>query len=386
MAKLPVINIVDVNNLLYIGNHRFGNYSISDIAGNKIKTGGMYMVLSLLRRKIYSPTGNLWIFCFDRQSHRRELGLSLGVDYKTGRSKMPEHLMVQSEELFNWLPKIGYNTFGIDGLEADDIINTLVNSYKSMPVKINILSTDRDLSFNVSERCDLVSSNMKVPTVTLDNYSSTVGKKGHYVEYNSVLLYKVICGDSSDGIPPICKESYAIYRRVCNELIKIGFDLSTLIQPEVLEKCLGILSLDLQEKAMVNWELVKPFLLPEDAIQLTPQVINHEALTEFCSIFSMKSIAKKFGIELPETSKEVIDYRLGVYKRTVEKTDNATYSEETKSDGIYDEKLIGVDRIKLIDSILEDLNYSALKNVTEGSNETINNEEVNQSITEDINQ
>lgn len=382
--KLPVVNLVDVNNLLHIGNHRFGNYSVSDVAGNNIKTGGMYMVLNLLRRKIYHHTGNIWVFCFDRKSFRREVGMSLGIDYKTGRSKMPSHLMIQSEELFNWLPKIGYNTIGIDGLEADDIINSIVHLLKDQPVKINILSTDRDLSFNVSDKCNLVSSNLKVPTVTKENYESTVGNKGHHVYYNSILLYKVICGDSSDGIPPIAKESYAIYKTACNRLKEMNFDLSTLSNFETMEEVLEIFNGELKEKALSNWQLIKPFIMEEN-INLKPQSINEDALYEFCSIFGMKSIAKKFEIDMTNFHENVTKYRLDLYARTVGMGNNDDYEEEEDSNSSSDKTYInGIDRLKIIDDIVKDITVNKKEPTVKEMESMVDN--IKQSITEDINQ
>lgn len=348
-ARRKQVIIVDVNNLLYIGNHRFANYSVTDIAGNKIKTGGMYMIMNLLRRVIYSPTEDLWFFCFDRQSFRKQLSYELGVNYKTGRDKMPAHLKVQSDELYKWLPQMGYNALAVDGLESDDLINSLYHHTKTMDTKFHILSTDRDLAVNVSEKCDLISSNSKVASVTMDNYEHTIDKRGRTVYYNSILFFKVICGDDSDSIPPITKESYSLYKRLCNKLIEIGFDLSTLSDPLVVEDLISRFEGDLRVRAESNWQLIKPFILPVEQLPVKNLQINREKIYEFCAIFGMKSIARKFGMELTEYPEHMMKYRLELYNKIVELDNNQSLNSLTESPEEEGQALTGKQQIEAID-------------------------------------
>lgn len=350
--------LVDVFNLLHIGEHTFRNYSVPDVAGNRIPTGGMYMVMNLLRRVKYSHMDDLWVFCFDsKNSFRKQLGMQLGIEYKSGRSKPSSALLLQAEELKKWLPLIGYNTIALDGCEADDIINSIIVATSHYGLEYDIISTDRDYAFNVNDKISVISCNSKVPSVTKENYEMTVGnkQKQHKVFYNTALLYKVICGDGSDKIPEICKESYYVYLRICNALRNSGEDLSKFSDFDEVEKVVNMFEGELREKAENNWQMIKPFILPVEQIPIKQFNLNKDALYEFCSIFGMKAIAKKFGMELNEFPESVTKYRLSLTAQLYEKFGGLEADEISSESDEESETVDGLERIKQIEENEKDV-------------------------------
>lgn len=307
---MVTLNLVDVNNILHIGNHRFPNAKVDDVRGQHFLTGAMFMLTNLLRGSSVHPTQNLWVFCFDRSSSFRR---QLDPNYKAGRPKLPAHLKVQGDALFYWLKEMGYNVLAIDGLEADDLISSLVHQYRPAAKWINIFSTDRDLAYHVNGTTELVSSNSRVATVKKSNYESTAGKRGHYVHYNTIWLYKVICGDGSDKIPPICDEPYLVYNEVIKKLKELQFPLERLAEFELLAQSFLLLSPRLREKAEHNWMLMRPYIIED--IQLTPQNINLDKVYEFCSIFGMSMLVKKFGMEFSTFPESVTKHRIALIDR-----------------------------------------------------------------------
>lgn len=348
------VNLVDVMSVLHVGDNIHKNFSISDAGGGKFLTGGMFSLLELLRRVKFGGLDDLWIFCFDRQSFRKELALSMGINYKAGRNQGQDksHLYVQSDELYYWLDKIGFNVMAVDGLEADDLIAsyaTMLKSYEN--IYVNIISSDRDLAVFVNERCSIVSPNSKVPNVTTANYFTTVGKKGHTVAYNTILLYKALCGDSSDKIPSACQEAYAVYKKVIATLTEQNIDLSRLNTEETVSAVLDLyLPEEVRRRAKENLALVKPHLLPIESLPLKPQEINFEIFKEFCSIFSMGNLARKFNIQMENFHESVYKYRLGLQKKLAQKS----VSHDTIADSLVtedsEELPTALERLAYIDS------------------------------------
>lgn len=297
----PKIVLVDVNTLLHVGDKapHSKNWSVSDVNGVKFRTGGLTAVLNVIRRADYDINRDIFVFCFDRKTFRKERAYSMGVDYKGGREKMSPSLIVQSDLLFEWLPKMGFNTIGLDGLEADDIIYSIVQHSKEYGIEVDIISTDRDLTVNINENIRLVSPNSKVSSVDFSNYEYTIGQsKGHTIPYNTILLYKSICGDDSDKIPAIVRQPYAMYRKIINRLREIDFDLPSLSDPERVKEILMELDEAVRDKALNNLELITPFLLPDDQVPMKRLEIDLDAILQFSAVVGSKMFAKKFGLDL----------------------------------------------------------------------------------------
>lgn len=297
----PKIVLVDVNTLLHVGDKapHSKNWSVSDVNGNKFRTGGLTAVLNVIRRADYDINRDIFVFCFDRRTFRKQRAHSMGVDYKGGREKMSPSLVVQSDLLFEWLPKMGFNAIGLDGLEADDIIYSIVHHSKEYGIGVDIISTDRDLTVNINENIRLVSPNSKVSSVDFSNFEYTIGQaKGHTIPYNTILLYKSICGDDSDKIPSIVRQPYAMYRKIINKLRDIKYDLPSLSDPEKVKDILMELDEEVRDKALNNLELITPFLLPNDQVPMKRLEINLDAILQFSAIVGSKLFAKKFGLDI----------------------------------------------------------------------------------------
>lgn len=66
-------------------------------------------------------------------------------DYKANRKPMPEDLRPQIKEVMETLEKIGFKVLKMEGHEADDIIGTLCETYRTIAKEILIFSGDKDL-------------------------------------------------------------------------------------------------------------------------------------------------------------------------------------------------------------------------------------------------
>lgn len=59
-------------------------------------------------------------------------------DYKANRKPMPEDLRPQIQEVMDTLEKIGFKILKVEGQEADDVIGTLCETYRSTAKEILI--------------------------------------------------------------------------------------------------------------------------------------------------------------------------------------------------------------------------------------------------------
>lgn len=331
----PKVVLVDVSCVLHVGDKapHSRNWSITDANGKVFKTGGISAVINTMRRVDYDVNRDIFVFCFDRHSFRKSVASSLGIPYKSKRDKMPAHLAVGSDLLYEWLPKMGFNAIALDGLESDDVIYSITTYARKSGIEVDIISTDRDLAVCIDEGTRLVSPNSKVPTVTFENYRYTIGaSKGHTIPYNSVVLYKAICGDESDEIPSIAKQPYAIFRNIVNKLEDAGFDMATLSDHEVLAKLINTFESPAREKALDNLELLKMQQLDSSQVPMKMLQLNKEAVLEFATIIGSKNLAKKFGMEITQYPDYVMKSRLELTRKVAEKSDSSTYNQTSSNE------------------------------------------------------
>lgn len=120
--------------------------------------------------------------------------------YKANRQAPPEEMLPQFDMAKQLAERLGWHNFGVKGLEADDLIGSMVEKWKH-EADITVISGDRDLL------------QLLQPNVTI-----SLTKKG-YSEYNSydetrfVAEYgispkqfadvKAFMGDASDGYPGV---------------------------------------------------------------------------------------------------------------------------------------------------------------------------------------
>lgn len=165
--------------------------------------------------------------CFDSRCVFRkeyfktdEFGNTAEQEYKGGRKPMLRDMYEGADLTLDILNKAGVSVYKADNYEADDLIYSLVQickeKYPNTP--IDIICNDADLFPLVDEQVsvwyrsrkytyamDKSLEKTKYCQVTPYNYKEIVGDLSSYkkfdMEYNTVLLHKLLRGDASDGIP-----------------------------------------------------------------------------------------------------------------------------------------------------------------------------------------
>src|SRR6056297_88561 len=121
--------------------------------------------------------------------------------YKETRQKTPDELIAQIPKVENILQKMGIAVLKKTGMEADDIIATLVK--KITPEKeVVVLTGDRDLLQLVGSKTKVVLSKTGVSNVEIYN-EKKVRQKYHNLNPSQLIDLKALEGDKADNIPGV---------------------------------------------------------------------------------------------------------------------------------------------------------------------------------------
>lgn len=185
--------------------------------------------------------------CMDNKSNR----LKQSDDYKSNRpsSKLNTDDHLNLDRIKDALRVAGYNIYSEEGLEADDLIKSLVDKYKA----------DFDLTFIYTNDSDILVNLDREGGVFIERYKSSAKKHQLFTQANmatlmsaefkcnmrdnTVILYKSLVGDTSDvikGVTGFGKKAFDKY---------ISF----------LENDLGLEESDFA--ALKDWENVEKVLL-----------------------------------------------------------------------------------------------------------------------------
>ena len=117
-------------------------------------------------------------------------------EYKANRSAMPPELIEQIPKLYEILDYMGYPPIIINDVEADDVIGTLSNKFKTVP-EVKIFSGDKDFAQLVNDKVTIINP------VSLEIMDIKGVKKKFGVEPENIIDYLALVGDKSDNIPGV---------------------------------------------------------------------------------------------------------------------------------------------------------------------------------------
>ena len=173
-----------------------------------------YYALPYLKSKDGFPTGLLTGFInfiasinkehgtdyilFALDSKEKTLRSELDPNYKANRPTPPEDLLKQLPVAIDWIKKMGFKSLEVPGYEADDIIATIAKDAKQKGIKVQIVSSDKDLYQLIDDDKVLIYDPMKKVKI---NEEECIKKFG--VKPSQIVDYLAIVGDSSDNIPGV---------------------------------------------------------------------------------------------------------------------------------------------------------------------------------------
>lgn len=186
----PLI-LVDGSSYLYRAFHALPSLSNS----NREPTGAIYGVANMLRRLIndYHPERMAVVFDAKGKTFRDDLY----AEYKAQRSPMPDELSIQVGPLKELIEVMGIPLIEVPGVEADDVIGTLVERTRAQGVPVVISTGDKDIAQLVGGGVSLVNT-MNDTRLDSEGVTERFG-----VPPERIVDLLALMGDKSDNIPGV---------------------------------------------------------------------------------------------------------------------------------------------------------------------------------------
>ncbi|MFW6340433.1 MAG: DNA polymerase I, partial [Wenzhouxiangella sp.] len=185
--------LIDGSSYLYRAFHALPSLTNAD----GLPTGAIFGVANMIRRLVeeHAPERVAVVFDAPGRNFRHELL----EDYKANRPPMPDELRVQIEPLHELIDAMGIPRVVVAGVEADDVIASLVREARSQGMQVLISSGDKDLAQLVDDGVVLEDSMQGKRYDT----AGVVEKFGVGPALLGDLL--ALTGDASDNIPGVAK-------------------------------------------------------------------------------------------------------------------------------------------------------------------------------------
>ncbi len=198
--------IIDGSSYLYRAYH-----AMPPLSTSKGKpTGAIKGVTNMLMTLKKDSEGSPIIVVFDAKG--KTFRSEIYKEYKANRPPMPDDLREQLEPLKEICKAIGFPLIEISGVEADDVIATLVNKAKEKNFKAVVSSLDKDLMQLVEDPNITIMNTMKHQIFTEDKVFEKFG-----VQPNQIRDMLALVGDSSDNIPGVPKVGQKTAAKWLNE-------------------------------------------------------------------------------------------------------------------------------------------------------------------------
>ena len=281
---MPKFVVVDGSSYLYRAFH-----ALPDLRTSRGEpTGAIRGVISMLRRLIEDGKPDYFGVVFDAPG--KTFRDDWYPEYKANRTPMPDDLVRQIAPLHELIRVQGWPLLMIDGVEADDVIGTLVRKAEAQAMDSVVSTGDKDLAQLVSPRITLVNT---MSNEVLDE-QSVVAKFG--VRADQLLDLLTLTGDAVDNVPGVAKVGpktaakwLAEYGTLDNVVAHAG-DIGGVVG-ENLRAALAWLP---QGKKLLT--IKTDCDLPFGPADLTPQAVDPAKLKALYERFEFKTWAKDLDV------------------------------------------------------------------------------------------
>jgi len=193
MTSKKRLLLVDAPSYLYRAFHALPEFRSP--AGEP--TGAIMGVVNMLRKLKQDFPSDYIAAVFDPKG--KTFRDDIYPEYKATRQAMPEPLAQQVEPLLETIAAMGWPIVTIDGVEADDVIGTLVRIAEARGMDSVISTGDKDLTQLVNEHV------LWVNTMSGDKLDPA-GVKGKFgVPPELIVDYLALMGDAVDNVPGVDK-------------------------------------------------------------------------------------------------------------------------------------------------------------------------------------
>ncbi|HEY5951979.1 MAG TPA: DNA polymerase I [Kofleriaceae bacterium] len=160
-------------------------------------TGALYVFSRMLMRLEEDFKPERMAVVFDDKSGKRTFRAEMYAEYKAHRKDTPEELQVQMEYFPKIVRGLGWPCLAIPGVEADDVIATLVVEARKRGWEVVIFSADKDIMQLIGDGVTMIDA-LHQKTYTREEVIKKMG-----VPPEKIPDFLALVGDTSDNIPGI---------------------------------------------------------------------------------------------------------------------------------------------------------------------------------------
>lgn len=191
--------LIDGNSMIFRGYYAtlYGSGNMSSRKG--IPTNAVYGFVMMMNKALEMIQPDYMLVAFD--TGKKTFRHKLYTDYKGGRKETPEDLIMQFAVVREMLDAMNVRRYEEEGIEADDIIGSLVNRYPDLD--INVLSSDHDLLQLIDPTTSVWLMKKGMSEIEKMNEQALFDQMG--ITPAQIVDLKGLMGDSSDNIPGVPK-------------------------------------------------------------------------------------------------------------------------------------------------------------------------------------
>ncbi len=277
--------IIDGNSYIHRAYHALTPLSTRDGFPTHAIFGFTKMLLKILEE---NPQYVVVVFDVAKKTFRNEIY----KDYKANRPPMDDDLVKQLPYIKEIVKALNLKILEIDDVEADDVIASLVEKYKSDDIEIIIISSDKDLMSLLDKRVKMWDTMRDIV------YDKEKVEQKFGVPKELIVDYLALIGDKIDNIPGVKGIGEKTAKELINKFGKIEDIYNSLdkIDKERIKKAL----IENKEKAFLSKKLIMlkkdiNIEIKEDEIKVKKP--NLEKLKEIFKKLEFESLLEKFGIK-----------------------------------------------------------------------------------------
>lgn len=234
--------------------------------------------------------------CFDTKSKRKEANNDYKADRPNNLGESDFDNLVVIQDL---LRAVGYNTYKVEGYEADDIINYLVRKYSDNYDYNIIYTNDKDLLINIKDNVGVMRFKQYkgYTQVDINNYEPYLEQEFKvFIPYNMLGLYLASVGDSADKIKGIHKFGPKAFSKLLTKVMSTStVDMKACGNygelKKIIDECSKYLTSEQFEQLIDSFNLVSNIELDED-IKEPCKVDSYQSRAKAYEVYSFNSLVQ----------------------------------------------------------------------------------------------
>lgn len=332
MKKLVLI---DGNSLIFRAYYATAYSGVVMSTSTGVPTNAVYALANMLRSIISHNKPDYCLVAFD--THKPTFRHEKYDSYKAGRKETPQELLTQFPLAKELLKLYGFNTFELEGYEADDIVGTMARIGSEAGLEVQIYSGDRDLLQLIDENTTVYLTKKGLSELLVMNPQTLYETYG--VTPSQIPDLKGLMGDASDNIPGIPGVGEKTAVKLLQEFGTLENVLSGEHKGKLKEKIENGKESAIMSKEIATILRDVPFSFTLDDINY--KEVNVAGLKEYYVKYEMRSLLSRLNELSSENKKEEkIDYEI-VEKFTNDFEENSALIVEYNTNNAFNSTIYG---------------------------------------------